>query len=77
MALKELRAELNLSQQQIAKILNVSQQQVSRLESGEVEMRVSQLGKLIKAYNLTMDHYMSLINDQTVNAKPQRIRKKG
>lgn len=72
MNLVDLRKKFNLSQEDLAKLLGVTQAKVSRLESHELELKVSELGKLIKALDLNAEYYESLIDDAISNAKPPR-----
>ena len=65
MNLKDVRKRFDLTQKDLAKILQVSQSKVSDLENGILELKVSELGKLIDALNLTWDYYEDLIKTQT------------
>ena len=65
MNLKDVRKRFDLTQKDLAKILQVSQSKVSDLENGILELKVSELGKLIDALNLTWDYYEDLIRTQT------------
>ncbi|MCK4551649.1 MAG: helix-turn-helix transcriptional regulator [Tenericutes bacterium] len=53
MNLREVRKKFNITQKELADMIGMEQSYVSRLERGECEMKVSHLGKLIKA--LSMD----------------------
>lgn len=72
MNLKYLRKKFKLTQKELATILGVTQAKVSDLENNKLEMKVSELGKLIKALNLNSDFYESLIDNQVQNAKPPK-----
>ncbi|MDZ4196930.1 MAG: helix-turn-helix transcriptional regulator [Candidatus Izemoplasmatales bacterium] len=72
MNLKELRRENNLSQEDVAKIIGSSQTKVGRIESGKLEMKLSEFGRLKNALKLNAEYYESLIDDAVKNAKPRR-----
>ena len=72
MNLKDLRKKFSLTQQELAKMLGMKQNTISLIENNELEMKVSQLGKLIHALNLNAELYEELIDDQVKHAKPIR-----
>jgi predicted transcriptional regulator len=76
MNLREIRKKFNITQEELAQMLGMEQTYISRLETGECEMKVSHLGKLIKALSLNAEMIDSLIDDQTKKAKPAKSYKK-
>ncbi len=57
-ALRQLRAELNLTQREFAEILNVSFVSVNRWENGKYEPTIlvkERLKKLFKQYNVELE----------------------
>ena len=61
MNFKELRENLNLSQEDMAKVLNCGQQKISHIETGRRKLQIEDLAKLIKAFDLTSNYYEDLI----------------
>ena len=54
MALKDIREERQLSQEELAKLSNVNQQTISRIENG-VNVRFNTLIKLSEALDVSID----------------------
>ncbi len=61
-ALKRARETKELTQENIAKILNTTRQQISLYETGQREMKASQIITLCKALNITSDYLLGLTN---------------
>lgn len=61
MNFKQLRENLNLTQDEMAEILGCGQQKISHIETGRRSLQIEDLAKLIKAFNLTADYYEELI----------------
>lgn len=61
-ALIRAREQKEKSQKDIANILNTTQQQVSLYETGQREMKASQIITLCKALNITSDYLLGLTN---------------
>lgn len=59
-ALKRMREEKELTQENIAEILNTTHQQISLYETGQREMRASQIIKLCKTLNISADYLLGL-----------------
>lgn len=76
MNLKDLRRELNLTQEDVAAIIGSSQTKVGRIESGELEMKLSEFGKLKNALKINAEYYESLIDEAVRSAKPKRATKR-
>lgn len=56
----ELRTELGLSQQQLAKIVGVSQKAIDFWEKGINEPKASYIVGLAKAFNVSTDYLLGL-----------------
>lgn len=76
MNIKSLRIKYGLTQKEMAKILEVSQGKIVFLEKGEAELRVRDLGKLIRALDLNAEYYKKLIDDITDSPVAKRNYKK-
>jgi transcriptional regulator with XRE-family HTH domain len=61
-ALKRARETKELTQENIAQILNTTRQQISLYETGQREMRASQIITLCTALNITSDYLLGLTN---------------
>ncbi|MCK9224850.1 MAG: helix-turn-helix transcriptional regulator [Candidatus Muirbacterium halophilum] len=61
MNLKQLRQDLGLTQLDIATTLNCTQTKISDIERQRRKLQLEDLGKLIKAYNITSDQIKELI----------------
>jgi transcriptional regulator with XRE-family HTH domain len=64
MNLKELRADLGLTQNDLARTLECTQQKVSHIEKGRTELSLKDLAKITKAYNITTDQIKSIILEE-------------
>ena len=60
--LKQLRAEKNLSQQQLATILNVSQQSVNKYENHETEPNLETLILMADYFDTSVDYLIGRTN---------------
>lgn len=56
--IRELRKNLNLSQENLAAILGTTQQAVSRIENGSCDMPTDLLIKISKSFNVTTDYIL-------------------
>lgn len=61
-ALKRARETKELTQENIAQILNTTRQQISLYETGQREMKASQIIKLSTTLNITSDYLLGLTN---------------
>lgn len=61
--LKILRADKDLSQSDIGKILGIRQQQYSRIETGERELHLDQLINLCIFYNVSADYILGFTDE--------------
>ena len=69
-ALRRAREHRELEQKNLAEILNTTQQQISLYETGQRELKTSQIIKICKALNLSADYILGLTD------KPQILTKK-
>ena len=60
--LKNIREDRNLTQAQVGKVLNKSQQGYNHIEAGQAELKIDDLVKLCKFYNLSADYAVGLTN---------------
>lgn len=71
--LKELRQDNDLSQKEIASLLNCTQTAYGKWENGKREMKIDDLIKLAKYYNVSMDYITGLTNDPTPNWTNKKV----
>ena len=60
--LRNIREDRDLTQAELGKLLNKSQQGYSHIESGRAELKIDDLIKLCKFYNLSADYITGLSN---------------
>ena len=60
--LRALREDHDLTQTELGKLLNKSQQGYSHIETGRAELKIDDLVKICKFYNLSADYIIGLIN---------------
>lgn len=58
--LRNVREDRDLTQAEIGKLLNKSQQGYNHIESGRAELKIDDLVKLCKFYNLSADYLVGL-----------------
>ena len=58
--LREIREDRDLSQAEIGKLINKSQQGYSHIEDGRAELKIDDLIKLCRFYNVTSDYFIGL-----------------
>lgn len=61
--MRALREDNDLTQLQVAKIISKSQQGYNHIETGRAELKIEDLAKLCKFYNLSADYLIGLINE--------------
>lgn len=61
--LRDIREDRDLTQAQIGKLLNKSQQGYNHIEAGRAELKIDDLVKLCKFYNLSADYVIGLTNN--------------
>lgn len=60
--LRNLREDHDLTQAELGKLLNKSQQGYNHIEAGRAELKIDDLVKLCKFYNLSADYIIGLTN---------------
>ena len=66
--IRNIREDRDLTQADLGKILNKSQQGYNHIEAGRAELKIDDLIKLCKFYNLSADYLIGLTN----KAKPYK-----
>lgn len=59
--LRNVREDRDLTQAQVGEILNKSQQGYNHIEAGRAELKIDDLVKLCKYYDLSADYLVGLI----------------
>ena len=62
--LRGLREDHDLTQAELGRILNKSQQGYNHIEAGRAELKIDDLVKLCKFYNLSADYIVGLTNSK-------------
>lgn len=60
--LRNVREDRDLTQAELGEILNKSQQGYNHIEAGRAELKIDDLIKLCKFYNLSADYLIGLID---------------
>lgn len=60
--LRNIREDRDFTQAQIGQLLNKSQQGYNHIEAGRAELKIDDLVKLCKFYNLSADYLIGLTN---------------
>lgn len=58
--MRDLREDNDLTQKQVGAIINKSQQGYSHIEDGRAELKIDDLIKLCKFYNVSADYFIGL-----------------
>ncbi len=58
--MRNIREDLDLTQSEVGKILNKSQQGYNHIETGRAELKIEDLIKLCKFYNLSADYIIGI-----------------
>lgn len=66
--LRGVREDRDLTQAEVGKVLNKSQQGYNHIEAGRAELKIDDLVKLCRFYNLTADYLVGLSD------RPQKIK---
>ena len=66
--LRNVREDSDLTQAELGKLLNKSQQGYNHIEAGRAELKIEDLVKLCKFYNLSADYLIGL-TDRKVSYK--------
>lgn len=70
--IKNVREDRDLTQTQLGKLLDKSQQGYSHIETGRAELKIDDLIRLCKFYDLSADYLIGLI-DNPVSYRAKRI----
>ena len=62
--LRNIREDRDLTQAEIGKLLNKSQQGYNHIESGRAELKIDDLIKLCRFYNLSADYMIGLTDEE-------------
>ncbi len=62
MRMRNLREDHDLTQKAVGAIINKSQQGYSHIEDGRAELKIEDLIKLCKFYNVSSDYFIGLID---------------
>ena len=60
--MRNLREDRDLTQKEVGMLLNKSQQGYNHIEAGRAELKIDDLIKLCKFYNLSADYIIGLTN---------------
>ena len=60
--LRQIREDRDLTQAEIGKLLDKSQQGYNHIETGRAELKIEDLAKLCRFYNLSSDYIVGLID---------------
>ena len=60
--LRNIREDRDLTQAELGKLLNKSQQGYNHIETGRAELKIDDLVKICKFYNLSADYIIGLTN---------------
>lgn len=60
--LRNLREDSDLTQAELGRLLNKSQQGYNHIEAGRAELKIDDLVKICKFYNLSADYIIGLTN---------------
>lgn len=60
--LRQIREDRELTQAEIGKLLDKSQQGYNHIETGRAELKMEDLAKLCRFYNLSADYILGLID---------------
>lgn len=63
--IRAVREDRDLTQTDVGKLLNKSQQGYNHIETGRAELKIDDLVKLCKFYNLSADYLIGLIDKPT------------
>jgi len=61
--MRNLREDRDLTQKEVAQVINKSQQGYSHIEEGRAELKIDDLIKLCKFYNVSADYFIGLKNE--------------
>ena len=62
--MRNLREDRDLTQREVATVINKSQQGYSHIEEGRAELKIDDMIKLCRFYNVTADYFVGM-SDKT------------
>ena len=62
--MRSLREDSDLTQKEVGKVINKSQQGYSHIEDGRAELKIDDLIKLCKFYNVSSDYFIGLSDNK-------------
>lgn len=62
--MRDVREDNDIKQSEIAKLLNKSQQGYSHIESGRAELKIDDLVKLCRFYDISADYLIGLSDEK-------------
>lgn len=68
--IRGIREDHDLTQAEVGKLLNKSQQGYNHIESGRAELKIEDLVKLCRYYNISADYLIGL-SDEPIPLKKQ------
>ena len=63
--LRNIREDRDLTQAELGRLLNKSQQGYNQIEAGRAELKIDDLVKLCKFYNLSADYLIGLTDKKS------------
>lgn len=60
--LRDVREDRDLTQAEVGRILQKSQQGYNHIETGRAELKIDDLAKLCRFYNISADYFIGLID---------------
>lgn len=61
--MRNLREDRDLTQREVAQVINKSQQGYSHIEDGRAELKIDDLIKLCKFYEVSTDYFIGIKNE--------------
>ena len=62
--MRDLREDNDLTQREVAKVINKSQQGYSHIEDGRAELKIDDLIKLCKFYDVSADYFIGITDEK-------------
>ncbi len=62
--MRNIREDSDLTQTQVGKIIHKSQQGYNHIEAGRAELKIDDLVKLCRFYNVSADYFIGLIDEK-------------
>ena len=62
--IRNVREDRDLTQAEVGKLLNKSQQGYNHIEAGRAELKIEDLAKLCKFYNLSADYLIGITDEE-------------